>query len=223
MISHTESIEAIRVCHAELLEAKIRLVEAASDVESLQARNSAVIQNIEREKQVGRDIEQELKTLKENAKGVIAMVKKLLSEANEEDAAYLQSIPEDVTIEECEAKIMTEEARLEYTHATNPNAIRDFENRKADLEKLQEKMAAAEDRLGKLSRRITKLRDRWEPALDALIAEISDAFSHNFEQIGCAGEICVHKDDDFDQWAIQIKVKFRYVLKYSAINLPNNY
>ena len=51
---------------------------------------------------------------------------------------------------------------------------------------------------------------QWEPQLDELIAKISEAFADNFSKIQCAGEVVVYKDEeDFDQWAIQIKVKFR--------------
>jgi hypothetical protein len=48
--------------------------------------------------------------------------------------------------------------------------------------------------------------------VDQLISQINDAFSYNFEQISCAGEVGVHKDEDFEKWAIEIKVKFRYVV-----------
>lgn len=27
--------------------------------------------------------------------------------------------------------------------------------------------------------------------------------------IGCAGEVCISKDEDFDKWGIEIRVKFR--------------
>ena len=57
---------------------------------------------------------------------------------------------------------------------------------------------------------IDRIRAKWEPELDQLVALISDAFFHNFAQIGCAGQVGVHKDDeDFGQWAIRIEVKFR--------------
>ena len=57
--------------------------------------------------------------------------------------------------------------------------------------------------------KIKEIRDVWEPKLDQLISEINDAFSYNFQQINCAGEVGVNKDVDFDKWAIEIKVRFR--------------
>ena len=44
---------------------------------------------------------------------------------------------------------------------------------------------------------------------DALVGEISEAFAENFSKIQCAGEVGIYKDEDFEHWAIQIKVKFR--------------
>ncbi|KAF4633024.1 hypothetical protein G7Y89_g5095 [Cudoniella acicularis] len=114
-----------------------------------------------------------------------------------------------MTVEGLQNEISAEEAKLEFVHANNPNAIRDFEKRQADVDKLKEKIAEAEQKLEKISRSLAKIRGKWEPALDALISEISEAFSYNFEQIGCAGEVGIHKHDDFDLWAIQIRVKFR--------------
>jgi len=63
--------------------------------------------------------------------------------------------------------------------------------------------------LTKVQTDITEIKDQWEPELDALVAQISEAFGENFAKIQCAGEVGVHKDDDFEQWAIQIRVKFR--------------
>jgi chromosome segregation ATPase len=109
-----------------------------------------------------------------------------------------------------ETEIAAEEAKLEFVHANNPNAIRDFETRQLQLDKLKEKISGAEEKLETVDCEITRVRGIWEPALDRLISEISEAFSINFEQIGCAGEVSVHKDEDFDLWAVDIKVKFRY-------------
>ena len=212
VLVHKDLVEIIRTRHLEYLDAKLRFVEAESDVESLAARNRAVIEHIEREEQLLREVLEQMTDIKQKARKVAPVAAKLLEEAKAVgNEAYFHGIPPEVTIEEREAEISVEEARLQYMHANNPNAIRQFEVCKADHERLKGKVDVAGDRLKKLQHHITKIRGKWEPALDQLIAEISEAFSYNFEQIGCAGEVGIHKDEDFDQWAIQIKVKFRYV------------
>jgi len=212
VLAHKSLIEVIRARHGELLDAKVRFIEAESDVESLAVRNRSVLERIDREEQFLREVQEQMTEIKRNARRVAPIAARLLEEAKAAgNEAYFQGIPPDITIEEREAEISAEEARLQYMHANNPNAIRQFEVCKADHERLKEKVDAAGNRLEKLHRHITKIRDKWEPALDQLIAEISEAFSYNFEKIGCAGEVGIHKDEDFDQWAVQIKVKFRYV------------
>ena len=88
--------------------------------------------------------------------------------------------------------------------------MRQFEARANQIETLKrqiEDMTAKRDSLG---RQIKTLMEKFEPRLDDLISRINDAFSDNFEKISCAGEVGIHKDeDDFEQWAIKILVKFR--------------
>jgi len=105
---------------------------------------------------------------------------------------------------------------LDYVHEGNSGALREFESRKAKIDKLAFRLRESEKKLETYTRTIARIREKWEPVLDKLIQEISTAFSYNFEQIGCAGEVGVHKDDDFDLWSIEIKVKFRYALLSSS-------
>jgi chromosome segregation ATPase len=203
-------VAKIRRCHDELLEAEIRFIEAKSDVAALNERNAGIVQQLEEERQVVKEAELESKKVKETARRALEVCQAIRAEA---DAAgnleYFQNISPDLTVRDLETDIASEESKLDYIHANNPNAIVDFERRQIAVDKLKEKTEETEEKLEKIGRRITEIRSEWEPELDKLIAEISDAFSYNFEQIGCAGEVGVHKDDDFDNWAVQIKVKFR--------------
>jgi hypothetical protein len=209
-LDYKDQITKIRQCHEELLEAEIRLIEAQSDVAGLKERNAGIVEQRDLEKEKVRTIEEEATRVKEIARRALAVCKELLDDpANQGFLDQFSNPPEGVTVEQLQMDIAAEESKLEYIHANNPNAIRDYERRQVEVDQLKEKISETETKLEKIARNITKIRGKWEPELDKLIAEISDAFSYNFEQIGCAGEVSVHKDDDFDQWAIQIKVKFR--------------
>lgn len=52
-------------------------------------------------------------------------------------------------------------------------------------------------------------QDNWQPALEKLVTSIGKKFSAAFDRIGCAGEIRIHEDEDYEKWAIDIMVKFR--------------
>lgn len=124
-------------------------------------------------------------------------------------------------INQLNADIDSENARLELTHGGSSNMIKEFEERERQIQKLQEKLEEFQTKLDDLQNGINEVRGRWEPTLDALVSKISDAFGDSFARIGCAGQVSLDKveeepgpngepgDSDFDQWSIQIHVKFR--------------
>lgn len=186
-------------------------------MESLKELNRGIVERLEAEKSRVEEANRLLLDAQTRAKAILAVVLEISAEAKSAgNFSYFEDIPEEKTVETLETEIAAEESKLDYIHANNPNAIRDFERRQADIDKLTAKIAESQEKLDRLARSIMKVRGRWEPELDKLIAEISEAFSYNFEQIGCAGEVGIHKDDDFDQWSIEIKVKFRYVTPIEA-------
>ena len=90
------------------------------------------------------------------------------------------------------------------------NTVSSWPAQQVEIHKKLKKQQKSQERdLQKMEAKITRIRDQWEPRLDELIGKINDAFSYNFAQISCAGEVGVNKDEDFDKWAIEIKVKFR--------------
>jgi chromosome segregation ATPase len=180
-------------------------------VESLEERNKEIVQMLEEEQRLVREVEQISKAARDTAAKALKVCQAISAKATPEEVEHFQQLPEDLKMEELEMEIAAEEAKLDFIHANNPNAIRDFERRQEEIDKLKEKLTEAGEKLERYTRQIAKVRSKWEPELDKLIEEISDAFSYNFEQIGCAGQVSIHKGEDFDQWAIQIKVKFRFV------------
>lgn len=139
----------------------------------------------------------------------------------------------DYTNERLEADIDSEKARLELTQGGSSNVIKEYEERERQINKLRSKLADFESQLNDFNYAINEVRNKWEPKLDALVKKISDAFSDSFARIGCAGQVALDKageeptpidatngerpatttgttgDSDFDQWSIQIHVKFR--------------
>jgi len=60
-----------------------------------------------------------------------------------------------------------------------------------------------------LQENIFVTRNTWLPPLQKLVGEINQSFSRHFAQIGCAGEVSLASSEDYAQYAIDIKVKFR--------------
>jgi chromosome segregation ATPase len=204
-------IVSIAEKHNELVKLQLRVIEATSDVVVLEARNQRVMQLLEKQKAKVRDLIERRDRAKSKAAKAQEKVVELQEGLSQEEQAYLSS-PESLerTVEDLDRDIEQLQDRLGLIHNSNPNAIRQYEERAQKITKLQSKIETVEARIEQLRTGITEIRNQWEPELDKLVERISNAFSKSFAKIQCAGEVRVHKEeDDFAKWAIEIRVKFR--------------
>ncbi|KAH6888056.1 P-loop containing nucleoside triphosphate hydrolase protein [Thelonectria olida] len=207
-LRYKKSIEHIRDAHHALLEAEIRKIEATSDVQGLKDRNAHIVESLEAERAILTEAVAELDRTKEAGRQISVEVSDILAEEPDKKDLFAE-LCENKTPTEVQMEIDAELAKLELIHAANPNVIREFERRAQEITRLQRKMEGSTEKLEGLSRNINGLMAKWEPQLDALVSKINDAFAYNFEQISCAGEVRVHKPEDFDAWALDIMVRFR--------------
>lgn len=216
VLQHKEQLCRLRDAIQAVTEAAIRLIEAESDVAALQERNSGIVERLREEKNKEEALVAETEVAKVQARNaqqafIAAVENPVNGETDIDRKVHLIAMSEGYTVESIEAEIETENAKLDLIHGADPGVLQEFEKRARDIERSQREKAKKEQQLEELRLGIDTLRGEWEPHLDELIGHINDAFSYNFEQISCAGEVGVHKDEDFDKWAIDIKVKFRYV------------
>jgi structural maintenance of chromosomes protein 5 len=209
-IEYAEHIQTIHVAHAALLEANICLVEAQSDVKGLKDRCSEITQALDDESKNVEAAQKEQDRLKTEAEEASGALRELLSHAeNHEKRQGWEALVANKSVEDIDNEISAEEDKLELIRDANPNIMRDFERRGEEVRRLKQKLEAKTATLEALGAEISEVMNEWEPKLDALISKVNDAFAYNFEQINCAGEVRVHKDEDFEQWALEIMVKFR--------------
>jgi chromosome segregation ATPase len=139
-----------------------------------------------------------------------------------EDRDVIASYKDLATVAELEDEIQSVNARLDMMSAGNPQAVKTFETREQQIRKTQDSLEKHIANLAEAQDKIKEIRGPWEKELDELIVKISDAFAHNFAQIGCAGEVAVYKDEeDFNSWSIQISVRFRYVCQVTTYISPS--
>lgn len=50
------------------------------------------------------------------------------------------------------------------------------------------------------------------------MTKVNETFSANFVHVGCAGEVLLQEDEDFDKFAIAIRVKFREAETLQLLN-----
>lgn len=209
VLRHRGAIERIREAHHVVLEAEIRRIEAQSDVAGLKERNAHIMEQLDVEKQSLQQATDEANLRLEEGRQLADKMQELLHDAAPEQRTIWQDLQEGKTPEYVQMEMDAEEAKLELIHAANPNVIREFEKRAQEITRLTRKVEGVNEKLEGLTRETDDIMSKWEPCLDELVSKINDAFAYNFEQISCAGEVRVHKAEDFDAWALDIMVRFR--------------
>lgn len=207
---YQKAVTQLRTFHESLVEAEIRLIEAKSELNALNIENSEVLQMLQLKQTEIQQLDQRNKNMRAEYERLRRNTQQDIDSLTEEERAIILEYRELPSLEALEQEVEAVGARLGMLAEGNPGAIRAYEKREEELGKTREKLAEHMANLEQTKEKINEIRRQWEPELDALIAKISDAFAHNFEQIGCAGEVAVYKDEeDFDNWSVQISVRFR--------------
>ncbi len=205
-----DAVEALRTAHTALHTAELMLIEAISDVEVLTERNKSVTDLLKAKETEAEQVTVEADAIRVRASKLLEVCKQQMSSDNEERNTFLRQLPEGQSLEDLNNEIESERARLELMHEGNGGVIREFERRQHQIDKLTSRVGELKTAKAELDSVVETLQGQWEPQLDALVSKISASFSYNMEQISCAGEVGIKKEDDFEQWAVQIRVKFRY-------------
>ena len=205
-----KAVTQLRTFHESLVEAEIRLLEAKSEFNALTNENGDILRKLQQKQGEIQQLDQRNRTLRAEYERMVKNTQQDIASLTDEEREIIVQYRELPSLEALEQEVQAVSARLEMMAEGNPGAVRAYEKREEEIgrtrEKLEEHTATLEETMAKIS----EIKQQWEPELDALVAKISDAFAYNFQQIGCAGEVKVYKDEnDFDNWSIQILVRFR--------------
>lgn len=209
VIDYANSVEHSRHVHVQAIEAELLHIEAASDLTQLKEQDEQ-----ERLQLAQAELEKERLTAEKGRLGdegreLSQQCKAATESASSEEFAVIEEARQ-MTVEEMEVEIESTQAQLEMNMGGNMNVLHEYEQRARKIAEKQAQLEHSRQSLDQLRVQIGEIRSQWEPELDTIVGRISSAFSANFAAISCAGEVTVYKDEDeFDKWAIQIKVKFR--------------
>jgi len=197
------------------LKAQINLIEANSEIAALKDKDKDIRNELVRLETKKSEQALHARQLRQAAKDLAKHAQAIQSQATDEEREILGELinaeDADTTLE---AEITSLEQRLELVANGDPRVIEEFRLRGIRIEEIKRGVGEKQEELESLNEEIKTIRARWEPCLDKLVKRISDAFSYNFDQIMCSGQVSISKDeDDFANWAILIEVKFRYVSK----------
>lgn len=193
-------------------------IEATSDLKTLIEENSTVKARLEDKRKEVEAHDRSKEAAQRKTREAMVPVKALVAESQDDPVLkeFLDALSNTLKTAngtDMEDELSAEKARLELTHEGNGAVIREYEQRQKRVDALKATLEEGKGAFDEQAEKIKDVREEWEPELDKLISKISRSFSYNMGQINCAGEVGVFKDEnDFDNWAIQILVKFRYVV-----------
>jgi chromosome segregation ATPase len=204
------TVTQLRTLHELLVEAEIRSIEARSEFNALKKENQDILQKQQRKLAEIQDLAKRKETLRSEYHRLYETTQEGLSSLTQAEEKMVKEYRQLPSLEALELEVQAVAARLEMMAEGNPSLIKDYEQREENITIIRGKLEELTMSLESTKEKIMEIREQWEPQLDALVRKISDDFAHNFQQIGCAGEVTVHKDEeDFDKWSIQISVRFR--------------
>ncbi|KAI9890651.1 MAG: Structural maintenance of chromosomes protein 5 [Vezdaea aestivalis] len=213
-VDYAASIASLRQAHEQLFLVELTFIEATMDEEFLKEQNKSTMEALaELEKGIVELIVKQ-DAIKKKARELSTIVQSMQTDLREkgdnETLEYLGAITETVTLQQILDDIATEQERLQLNDNDDPQLLQQYERRKEMIEVHTRQATQYAERFEELELEIRAIRSRWEPRLDELVGQISTAFSQCFEDIGCAGQVLVEKDEEnFAAWAISIHVKFR--------------
>ncbi|KAI8988303.1 P-loop containing nucleoside triphosphate hydrolase protein [Mycotypha africana] len=114
-----------------------------------------------------------------------------------------------ITLEDLENKIAVQQGKKDGMRFANPHAMEHYEERKKEIQRLEEKIDKNKQVLDELKAKIDGLKNQWAPMIHSLVERINEKFTAAFQRIRCVGAVSVAEDPDFDKWGINIHVKFR--------------
>ena len=210
-----QRVKAVRVW-AEAVET---LVTAQRTFEAADLRREALQARLHAAKQTSKNLRNELTELE--ARAVVKRAeyeesKKRTKEAKRV-AEELCPIDNDVrdrfaalpdTEELVQGQIDGKEARM-MSLQTSSGVIREFEERAARLQLLQPQLAEAEAQCAERVAELQRLHDKWLPIVQNIASRLNVSFSAFMKELGCAGEVALEPDADYQKYELQIRVTFR--------------
>ncbi|KAG1681379.1 hypothetical protein FOA52_007427 [Chlamydomonas sp. UWO 241] len=135
--------------------------------------------------------------------------------------ATVKAPPTDV--EAVKELIREKEQELDQIVCTNPNIMREYQQRHTTIEGLQKTVSEADAVLASMQADMSATREKWLPELMKIVETINTSFSANFAEIGCAGEVVLHEAsiaaEKYKECALEIRVQFRETESLEVLNI----
>jgi len=207
-LAHKDHLPVIWSAHQALVEAQLLRIQADSDVRGLEARNKAIVDQCEEEKRNAVKADEEYRKLKAEGTRRQDIIAEIRANASEEFTLAFVKMGKERPVDDLEGEAAAEKMTIESMNIPF-DTIERFNQSTQERDAAASRLARNRGKMGTLQGEIDDVRSRWEPQVDQLVGNVNDAFRTSFERISCAGEVQLHKDEDFSKWALRLMVSFR--------------
>lgn len=168
-------------------------------------------------------VERKLNDVKDRLKRRQTFAKSLTDDKTPDSANFpfsqqFKTLPS--TLEELSNHMDEIQARIECMSSTDGKIIEEYEDRCKQIEELRETINDSTKSSDELERELQKLHAQWYPEISRVVEIINTNFSRFMSTMGFAGEVEIIRNGerDYDEYGIQIRVKYRNTEKLQALD-----
>nr|XP_047139503.1 structural maintenance of chromosomes protein 5 isoform X1 [Hydra vulgaris] len=178
-------------------------------MEQVQAQFRTLSENLKSLEEAYHMVSERCNNMKKQAKILLKRAQQITGETMEHLKEAFNNLPN--TLEEIEALIHEQQAKLDCQYETNPLVVLDYEKNKKEINTLDTEIKKTSELLADMLLKKDSLLQSWLVPLEQLILRINEQYSLFFKQMGCVGQVSLEKDpdEDYRKYGVQIQVKFR--------------
>ncbi|WFD26275.1 Structural maintenance of chromosomes protein 5 [Malassezia nana] len=191
----------------------------ATELEACRAELRQLQVQIEEGERALREVLAQFTEVKEQTLACRNRAHQRLDEASDEVRERVEGLLDEDTESSAHLASQLEraQAQLDVPWGVGANVIASFQARQEKIAQLKRTMEDGRHVQRQLEEDIAQLEAQWLPELEKLIGRVNERFSAAFARmyrvltkgLGCAGEVRLSRDDDYEKWGIEILVKFR--------------
>ncbi|XP_058828932.1 structural maintenance of chromosomes protein 5 [Topomyia yanbarensis] len=112
------------------------------------------------------------------------------------------------------------QARIDCMARSNGNILEEYETRCRQIESLRDAIRDSTKSSDALEAELQQLHDQWYPEISRVVEVINGNFTRFMSTMGFAGEVEITRNGerDYDEYGIQIRVKYRNTEKLQALD-----
>lgn len=202
----------------QILVLKLKLAEAKSKGQYVERKKAETDHFISKAQEIYLAANSEAQRQKKIAEAFFKKAEDVMSGVDRKTREELRNFGIDLSLKELEDGLSAEEARMKYLPGVSEETLQDYHKRREKIKTLRETLEKRIEDEKRISQEINKTFREWEPCIEELVKKISTNFSRGFSEIGCVGEVQLRRHEDFDQWGIDILVKFRETEKLQLLS-----